>query len=67
MMFMSKPDRMLTPAQVAAMCAVDPRTVSRWAKTGLLPCARTPGGHRRFRESVIRAMLREGVEGESDR
>lgn len=66
-MFMSKPDPLLTPAQVAAMFTVDPRTVSRWAKTGRLPCARTPGGHRRFRESVVRAMLAEGFESTSDR
>ena len=29
--------KMLTPAQVAEFFAVDPKTVSRWAKEGKLP------------------------------
>lgn len=51
------PERMLTPRQVADRFAVDPKTVTRWAKAGKLPCIRTLGGHRRFRESVIEALI----------
>ena len=50
---------LLTPQQVAAMFRVDPKTVTRWAASGLIGSIRTPGGHRRFRESEIRALLAE--------
>ena len=54
-----KPDnRLLTPAEVAAMLRVDPKTVTRWAASGRITSIRTPGGHRRFRESEVRALLR---------
>lgn len=50
-------DELLPPGEVAKMLAVDPKTVSRWAAKGKLPSIRTPGGHRRFRRSVIQAIL----------
>jgi excisionase family DNA binding protein len=50
-------ERLLTPAQVAACFSVDTKTVSRWAKKGLLTSIRTLGGHRRYRESEVRALL----------
>jgi excisionase family DNA binding protein len=50
-------DYLLTPAEVAGMFRVDPKTVTRWAKAGRLRSIRTPGGHRRFRESEVRALL----------
>ena len=34
-----------------------PKTVARWASTGRVGCIRTAGGHRRFPESEIRALL----------
>ncbi|MCW2868529.1 MAG: binding domain protein excisionase family, partial [Marmoricola sp.] len=42
------PGALLTPAEVAAILFVDPKTVTRWARAGKLNCFRTPGGHRRF-------------------
>ena len=51
---------LLTPAQVAVMFRVDPKTVTRWAKTGRLTSIRTLGGHRRYRETEVRALL-EGI------
>jgi len=54
-------DRLLTPGEVAKMLRVNPKTVSRWAAAGMLPCVRTPGGHRRYRESVIKAVLEKGM------
>jgi excisionase family DNA binding protein len=36
---------------------VDPKTVTRWAAAGRIGSIRTPGGHRRFRESEVRALL----------
>lgn len=52
---------LLTPAEVAAMFRVDPKTVTRWAIAGRLSSIRTPGGHRRYRESEIRAFLAGGA------
>ena len=48
---------LLTPAEVAAMFRVDPKTVTRWAKAGKLTSLRTLGGHRRYRESEVRQLL----------
>jgi excisionase family DNA binding protein len=56
-------DRLLTPGEVATLFRVDPKTVTRWASAGRIGSIRTPGGHRRFRESEVRALLR-GVESE---
>jgi excisionase family DNA binding protein len=60
-------DRLLTPGEVAALFRVDPKTVTRWAAAGRIGSIRTPGGHRRFRESEVRALLEgEGlIEAES--
>ncbi len=55
-------DRLLTPGEVAGICRVDPRTVTRWAKSGKISAIRIPGGHRRYRESDIRAMLLQSEE-----
>jgi excisionase family DNA binding protein len=51
------PEKLLTPAEVASMFRVDPKTVTRWAATGKLTSIRTLGGHRRYRESEVRALL----------
>lgn len=48
---------LLTPAEVAAMFRVDPKTVTRWANAGKLTSIRTLGKHRRYRESEVRALL----------
>jgi excisionase family DNA binding protein len=62
-------DRLLTPGEVAALFRVDPKTVTRWAAAGRIGSIRTPGGHRRFRESEVRALLRGefGVEPPAQR
>jgi excisionase family DNA binding protein len=48
---------LLTPAEVATLFRVDPKTVTRWAKAGKLTSIRTLGGHRRFKESEVKALL----------
>jgi excisionase family DNA binding protein len=48
---------LLTPAEVAALFRVEPKTVTRWAKAGMLSSIRTLGGHRRYRESEVTALL----------
>lgn len=55
---------LLTPAQVAALFGVDPKTVTRWVKSGKLTSIRSLGGHRRFRETEVRALLRGKSEAE---
>jgi excisionase family DNA binding protein len=44
---------------VAELLQVSPKTVARWAKEGKLPFLRTLGGHRRYPEGEIRALLDE--------
>jgi excisionase family DNA binding protein len=53
-------DTLLTPAEVAALFRVDPKTVTRWANQGKLSTRRTLGGHRRYLSSEINALLRGG-------
>lgn len=50
-------EKLLTPAEVAALFRVDPKTVTRWAKAGKLSAIRTLGGHRRYREAEVREHL----------
>jgi len=48
---------LLTPAEVASLFRVDPKTVTRWAKSGKLTAIRTLGGHRRYRQSEVQSLL----------
>lgn len=49
---------LLTPSEVAAIFRVDPKTVTRWAKSGKLTAIRTLGGHRRYRQSEVQMLLK---------
>ncbi len=51
------PEQLLTPAEVAALFRVDPKTVTRWAKAGKLTSIRTLGGHRRYPAREVYALL----------
>jgi excisionase family DNA binding protein len=61
-------DALLTPAEVAALFRVNPKTVTRWARAGKLTAVKTLGGHRRFRASEIRVRLQrmDALEPESE-
>jgi excisionase family DNA binding protein len=52
-------EALLTPAEVAALFRVNPKTVTRWARAGKITAIRTLGGHRRFRASEIRQCLEQ--------
>jgi excisionase family DNA binding protein len=53
----SEQEILLTPAEVASLFRVDPKTVTRWAKAGKLTSIRTLGGHRRYKDSEVKALL----------
>ena len=49
-------DELMTPAEVAVLFKVDPKTVTRWAQQGRLPFVRTLGGHRRYKRDDVMAL-----------
>lgn len=53
---------LLTPADVAKLNRVDPKTVSRWAAAGKLKSIRTPGNQYRFTKEEVKRVLDEGTE-----
>lgn len=52
-----------TPSEVAKLFRVDPKTVTRWSKAGLIPSIRTLGGHRRYPKDVVDLLLEGSIEG----
>lgn len=61
------PPDLLWPDEAAAMLRIDPKTLTRWAKSGVIPPSafiRLPSGHRRYRRAAIEAIL-HGQDGES--
>ncbi|MCW2759618.1 MAG: MerR family DNA-binding transcriptional regulator [Nocardioidaceae bacterium] len=60
-------ETLLTPAEVAALFRVDPKTVTRWAKAGKLTSIRTLGGHRRYLESEVKQLLGGAIPQQRDR
>ena len=54
----SNQEKLLTPAEVASLFRVDPKTVTRWAKAGKLTSIKTLGGHRRYKESEVKSLLK---------
>lgn len=58
-------EKLLTSHQIAKLLNVWPETLRRWEKEGKLIPLRTPGGHRRYKESQIMALIGE-TKGEID-
>jgi excisionase family DNA binding protein len=52
-----EPDRWLTLGQACKVLNVDESTLRRWADAGQVRTFRTPGGHRRFAENDVRAIV----------
>ena len=52
-------EKLLTSHQLAKLLNVWPETLRRWEKEGKLIPLRTPGGHRRYKESQIKTLLGE--------
>lgn len=55
----------LTAGEVARILHVSPKTISRWAAQGLIPCLVTLGGHRRFRREDV-DQVRRRMSGDDD-
>jgi excisionase family DNA binding protein len=55
---MTSPESLLTTEEVAAAVRQDTNTVARWARDGLIPAIKLPGGRWRFRREVVDAILR---------
>jgi excisionase family DNA binding protein len=54
----SLPGDLLTTGQASRLCTVDPRTIARWADSGLLRSHRTAGGRRRILRSDLLDFMR---------
>jgi len=52
-------EKLSTSHQVAKLLNVWPETLRRWEREGKLKPLRTPGGHRRYKESQIKELLGE--------
>jgi predicted site-specific integrase-resolvase len=50
-------DRLLPPSAVRQLFGVAPSTLREWSDTGKIKARRTLGGHRRYRESEVRALV----------
>ena len=51
--------RWLSLQEACALLGVDPTTLRRWSDDGKIPVSRTPGGHRRYDERHVRALLED--------
>ena len=49
--------RWLTLGQASRVLGVDESTMRRWTDSGKIRCFRTPGGHRRFAEADLEAII----------
>ncbi|MGH9280698.1 MAG: helix-turn-helix domain-containing protein [Acidimicrobiales bacterium] len=59
----------LTSTEAARLLHVSPKTVSRWATEGRIPCIVTLGGHRRFHPDNVAAvaeMMSQGAPPEPE-
>lgn len=57
----------LTSKETARLLGVSEASIKRWADSGLLPTAKTVGGHRRFRPEDVAVFKHSGLINESTR
>jgi len=62
-----RPTRWVSLARACELLGVNESTVRRWADSGEIQVFRTPGGHRRFAEAQLLAMIQAGGGRRSDR
>jgi excisionase family DNA binding protein len=58
-------DPVLTTREAARLLGIAVSTAQQWSESGILPAWKTPGGHRRVRQSDVSALLRERAGQES--
>jgi excisionase family DNA binding protein len=56
----SSDGKWLSIHEACQMLGVDQSTLRRWSDSGKVPVFRTPGGHRRYAESELRALVGNG-------
>ena len=57
---LASPERLLRPKQVQLLLGIGATALWNYGRSGLLrPAQRTAGGHARYRESEVRALLAE--------
>jgi|HubBroStandDraft_4_1064222.scaffolds.fasta_scaffold2836688_1 predicted site-specific integrase-resolvase len=54
-------EELLTPAQVGKALNLDPKTITRWAKKGVIDAVVLPSGHRRYRLSEVQRIHSGGA------
>ena len=52
-------DRLIPPRKAVTLFGVSSQSLRNWHAAGLLAAQRTAGGHRRYRESDVRALVAE--------
>jgi excisionase family DNA binding protein len=60
----ARPERLMTPGEVANLFRVHVSTVARWATEGRLRAIVTPGGHRRYRREDVEELFGRSGAGE---
>jgi excisionase family DNA binding protein len=58
--------RLLRTREVALLFQVSERAVTDWATKGRIPSVRTPGGHRRYPSHMVRQLLDEAGDADSN-
>ena len=53
----SRPSRWISLSRACNLLGVNESTLRRWADAGYVRSFRTPGGHRRFAEDDLRALM----------
>lgn len=48
---------LMTPAEVADALRIDTDSLARWARDGRIASITLPNGHRRYRKTVVEAIL----------
>ena len=54
---LAEDEELLPPQKVARQFGVKTKTLRGWANEGKISARRTLGGHRRYRESEVRALV----------
>ena len=55
----ARAEQWMSLGEAASRLGVDEATLRHWADTGRVKTFRTPGGHRRFREGDVQALLQQ--------